>query len=125
MLATSPDDKLRNGSRAIELATKAAELTEYKAAYILSTLAAAYAETGDFQTAIKWSSKAVEIGDKEHDAVAQEGAGKLQGEEAVARTAAGREPAAESGRGRQDGPDEVSTKREGVRRWEPSVHCTG
>lgn len=63
VLATSPDDKLRDGKRAIELATKACELTDYKAAHILSTLAAAYAETGDFQTAIKWSQKAVELGD--------------------------------------------------------------
>ena len=31
VLATSPDDKLRDGKRAIELATKACELTEYKA----------------------------------------------------------------------------------------------
>lgn len=66
VLATSPDDKLRDGKRAIELATLACELTEYKAAYILSTLAAAYAETGDFNTAIKWSTKAVEVDDKEH-----------------------------------------------------------
>ncbi len=67
VLATSPDDKLRNGKRAIELATLACEVTEYKLPHILSTLAAAYAETGDFETAIKWSTKAVEIGDKEHD----------------------------------------------------------
>jgi tetratricopeptide (TPR) repeat protein len=66
VLATSPDAKLRNGRRAIELATRACELTKYKAAYILSTLAAACAETGDFATARKWSAKAVEIGDKDH-----------------------------------------------------------
>lgn len=66
VLATSPDEKLRDGKRAIELATLACEVTEYKAAYILSTLAAAYAETGDFDTAIKWSTKAVEIDDNEH-----------------------------------------------------------
>ena len=67
VLATSPDAKLRNGRRAIELATLACEATKYKLAYILSTLAAAYAETGDFATATKWSAKAVEIGDKEHN----------------------------------------------------------
>jgi Tfp pilus assembly protein PilF len=63
LLATSPDDDLRDGKRAIELATKACDVTDYKQAHILSTLAAGYAETGDFETAKKWSSKAVEIGE--------------------------------------------------------------
>ena len=66
VLATSPDAKLRDGRRAVRLATAACEATDYKLAYILSTLAAAYAETGDFQSAVKWSAKAVQIGDKEH-----------------------------------------------------------
>jgi len=61
VLCTSPDDKLRDGKRAIEIATEACRLTEYKQAHILSTLAAAYAETGDFKTAISWSTKAVEL----------------------------------------------------------------
>lgn len=64
-LATSEVDELRDGKRAVELATKACELTKFKAAHILSTLAAAYAETGDFENAIKWSQKAVDEGDKE------------------------------------------------------------
>jgi tetratricopeptide (TPR) repeat protein len=63
VLSTSPDENLRDGKRALELALKACELTEYKQAHILSTLAAAYAELGDFETAIKWSQKAVDIGD--------------------------------------------------------------
>ena len=67
VLATSPDQKLRNGKRAIELATKACELTDYKAAHILSTLAAAYAETGDFKQAIKYSTQAVELGKDAED----------------------------------------------------------
>jgi tetratricopeptide (TPR) repeat protein len=62
VLATSPSDKLRNGRRALELAKKASELTGHKAAHILSTLAAAYAETGDFRSAIDWSQKAVAAG---------------------------------------------------------------
>jgi hypothetical protein len=63
VLATSPDQKLRNGVRSIKLAQKACEVTQYRAAHILSTLAAGYAETGDFDNALKWSAKAVELGD--------------------------------------------------------------
>ena len=62
VMATSPNDELRNAKRSIELATKACELTEYKASHILSTLASGYAESGDFESAIKWSTKAVELG---------------------------------------------------------------
>ena len=66
LLATSPDDKVRNGRRAIKLATKACELTDHKMPHILSTLAAAYAETGDFESARRWSKKAVEIATEEN-----------------------------------------------------------
>jgi Flp pilus assembly protein TadD len=67
VLATSPDDAVRNSKRAIELATKAAELTGYSKPHILSTLAASYAESGDFETAKKWSQKAVERGAEDAD----------------------------------------------------------
>ncbi len=67
VLATSPDDKVRNADRSIELGTKACELTKYEKPHILSTLASGYAEKGDWETAIKWSTKAVELGEKEDD----------------------------------------------------------
>ena len=66
LLATAPEQNLRDGKRAVVLADQACKLTEFKQDYLLSTLAAAYAETGDFQTAQKWSAKAVELGTKEH-----------------------------------------------------------
>jgi tetratricopeptide (TPR) repeat protein len=61
VLATSPDDGVRDGQRAIELAKKACDITKYEQPHILSTLAAAYAETGDFDKARKWSRKAVDL----------------------------------------------------------------
>jgi tetratricopeptide (TPR) repeat protein len=67
VLATSPEDNVRNAERSIELGTKACELTKYQKAHILSTLAAGYAEKGDFENAKKWSGKAVELGAKEDD----------------------------------------------------------
>ena len=71
VLATSPDDSVRNGKRSIELGTKACELTKYEKPHILSTLAAGYAESGDFETAKKWSAKAVELGAKDEEVDAQ------------------------------------------------------
>lgn len=67
VLATSPLDEVRDGERALTLAKQAAELTEYKEAHILSTLAAAHAETGNFEEARKWASEAVEAGKKEEN----------------------------------------------------------
>ncbi len=65
LLATSPDEQLRDGARAIELATKACEKSEWKEAHIISTLAAGYAEAGDFESARKYSRQSVEKSDPE------------------------------------------------------------
>ena len=67
LLATSPEDSIRNGQKALELAKLAAEKTNYRESYILSTLAAAYAESGDFEKAREWSEKAVALAEKEKE----------------------------------------------------------
>jgi tetratricopeptide (TPR) repeat protein len=60
VLATSPDEKIRDGKRSIEMGLKACKLTGFEKSHILSTLAAGYAETADFDNAIKYSQQAVE-----------------------------------------------------------------
>jgi tetratricopeptide (TPR) repeat protein len=61
LLATHPDASIRNGKKALELAKRANELTQDQYVAILNTLAAAYAETGDFTLAIEKANKAVKI----------------------------------------------------------------
>jgi len=61
LLATIPDEKLRDGKKAVEAARKACELSEEKVASYLDTLAAAYAETGDFDQAVEWERKAMDL----------------------------------------------------------------
>ncbi|MGE5137979.1 MAG: tetratricopeptide repeat protein, partial [Rudaea sp.] len=59
--ATCPDEKVRDGKKAIASALRACELSEWKDWFQLSALAAAYAESGDFKQAIAWTTKAREI----------------------------------------------------------------
>ncbi|MBV8077255.1 MAG: tetratricopeptide repeat protein [Planctomycetaceae bacterium] len=59
--ATSPEEKYRDGKRAVESATRGCELSGWKEANHLGTLAAAYAEVGDFAKAVEWQTKAIEL----------------------------------------------------------------
>jgi tetratricopeptide (TPR) repeat protein len=61
ILATCPHDEIRDGKRAIELATKACELSSWKKFAEIDTLAAAYAETGDFDKAVDYQHQAASM----------------------------------------------------------------
>ncbi len=61
LLGTCRDSSIRNGERAVELATRACDLTAWKNACGLEALAAAHAERGDFDEAARWQSAAIAV----------------------------------------------------------------
>jgi tetratricopeptide (TPR) repeat protein len=61
VLATSPDDAVRDGRRAVELAENARRQTNGRDPIVLITLAAAYAETGRFPDAIRTAEEARQL----------------------------------------------------------------
>lgn len=57
--ASCPDAKFRNGKEAVAAATRACELAKWKDAVSLDALAAAWAESGNFDKAIDFATKAI------------------------------------------------------------------
>jgi tetratricopeptide (TPR) repeat protein len=67
LLATCENASLRNPAQAIALAKRACELTEYKNAYTLDTLAAAYASARRFNEAVTTAQQAINIAENSKD----------------------------------------------------------
>jgi tetratricopeptide (TPR) repeat protein len=60
-LAANPRQELRNGREAVQFASKAVELTGQQRPILIGTLAAAYAEDGQFAKAVEMAKKARDI----------------------------------------------------------------
>jgi hypothetical protein len=68
ILATNPDPTVRNGAKAINYARRACDLTNFRITIPLGTLAAAYAEAGQFTEAVATAEKACHLASEAHEA---------------------------------------------------------
>jgi len=71
LLATCPDDNLRNGARAIKLAEQACNITGYRVPRLLDTLATTYAEAGRFAEAVETATKALDLAQLQNNSATQ------------------------------------------------------
>jgi tetratricopeptide (TPR) repeat protein len=60
-LATCPNSSFRNGKQAVEDAKIACKLTNWSDEGAIDSLAAAYAETGDFDSAVRYAEQALTV----------------------------------------------------------------
>ena len=73
LLSTGPDDSLRNGARAVELARNLTRVSKQNNPFFIRTLAAAYAEAGQFDAAVETAQGASELANAQgqHDLAIQ------------------------------------------------------
>ena len=72
LLATCPDDEIREGRAALEIAQKAHELSDSESTGVMKAMAAAYAENGEFEKALAWQTKVVELATEDERADEQQ-----------------------------------------------------
>ena len=68
VFATSPDDSLRNGPKAVQLAKQALRISGDRIPIVFRTLAAAYAENSQFAEAIQTAQQGVEVANSQGNA---------------------------------------------------------
>jgi tetratricopeptide (TPR) repeat protein len=68
IFATSPDQSIRNGARAVQLAEQAVRLSGGRIAILFRTLAAAYAENGQFSDAIQTAERGIQLANSQGNA---------------------------------------------------------
>ncbi len=73
VLATSPTAAVRNGAEAVSLAERAVQASGGRQARILATLAASYAEAGQFSRAIETAHQALSLATEQKDKQLAEG----------------------------------------------------
>ncbi|MGB9476138.1 MAG: tetratricopeptide repeat protein [Candidatus Udaeobacter sp.] len=61
VFATSPDDSLRDGNKAVQLASEALRISGRRIPILFRTLAAAYAEVGDYSKAIEIAQEGMDL----------------------------------------------------------------
>jgi tetratricopeptide (TPR) repeat protein len=76
--STCPDTQFRDGPKALEYANKACELSNWANCLHLFTLGGAYAEVGQFDQAVYWAKKALELAPKQQPGRVDELRRKLQ-----------------------------------------------
>jgi Tfp pilus assembly protein PilF len=110
--ATAPIAAARDGKKAVARALKACELTEWREFGYVDTLAAAYAEVGDFDKAVdfQWYALSLIEGEDEHPnrAEAEERLALFQRREKY-REAKPRDDARPGSPPKKDGPDATPT----------------
>ena len=68
VFATSPDQSIRNGVRAVQLAEQAVRLSGERIPILFRTLAAAYAENGQFSDAIQAAERGIQLANSQGNA---------------------------------------------------------